>query len=200
MQGFGRWRSLEGQEFSLLQTTAILNGSFWCSLSTYQTGSVVAKQKVRGDRRQLDKGMQEVLELLPILWRKASKTNSKQGKHCQRTAVCAKLSPQWHKPRWLTQPEKPASFCSWKLLSKSILSYNRTQTGDEGECYAVVWGLQKHRVMNNTNETWNNALGPRSEGCYGEWNHRRWSREKSGPSYSQVTIRVRWGLLVMSTW
>lgn len=134
-----------------------------------------SQAEVRDDRRQLDKGAWGILELLPNLWRTASKTNRASRANTASELLCVPYCPH-NDINQDNQMEKPASFCSWKWLSKSILSYNRTQTGDEGEHYAIVWGLQKQRVMNNTNETWNNALGPRSEGCYGEWNHHWWSR------------------------
>lgn len=69
----------------------------FCSLrgltEYYQTGRVTAKQKVREDRRQLDKGMWGILELLPILWRKASKTNRASRANTANELLCVPNCP-----------------------------------------------------------------------------------------------------------
>lgn len=96
VQGFGRRRRLEGQASSPSLNYCITEWKFcspWGLLSVYQTGSGIAKQKVRDDRRQLDKGVQEILELLQILWRKASKTNRASRANTASELLCVLNCP-----------------------------------------------------------------------------------------------------------
>ena len=74
---------------------------------------------------------------------------------CPHNDINQDEEPRWKGPLHFA----PGNYC----LSQTCLRIE--QTGDEGEYYSIVWGIQKQRVRNNTNETQHKALGPRSEGC-----------------------------------